>query len=278
MELPSVSRGAAPTAWAQLWTPSTFRWVDETPFSALWVPCAAIVAYLVVIFGLQAWMAKREAYKLTNVVVAHNGVLLVWAVSMCGGCVYYGGRRIARRGLFTAVFCETDEREYGSTLVWVTYWFYLSKFWELLDSVIIVLKKRPLIFLHWYHHWTALILSWYNLESVWPQFWVCVLFNALVHTFMYYYYAERALGHDKWWKRYLTQLQLMQFMLFVSATSVNVVLKTAYAHYGCLGSLSAPVLNALWIVTLIVLFGKFYMDTYKNKKQARAADKRGKQQ
>ena len=29
---------------------------------------------------------------------------------------------------------------------------YLLKFYEFIDTYIILLKKKPLIFLHWYHH------------------------------------------------------------------------------------------------------------------------------
>merc|ERR1712151_590951 len=30
--------------------------------------------------------------------------------------------------------------------------FYVSKYWELLDTVLLVIRKRPLSFLHVYHH------------------------------------------------------------------------------------------------------------------------------
>ena len=41
------------------------------------------------------------------------------------------------------------------------------------------------------------------------------IFNALVHAIMYSYYFLAAMEVDKkylWWKRYLTQLQLLQFL------------------------------------------------------------------
>lgn len=42
---------------------------------------------------------------------------------------------------------------------WTTM-FVLSKVPELGDTIFIVLRKQPLIFLHWYHHATVLVYSW----------------------------------------------------------------------------------------------------------------------
>ena len=43
-----------------------------------------------------------------------------------------------------------------------TYLFTMSKVPELMDTVFIVLRKQPLIFLHWYHHITVLIFTWFR--------------------------------------------------------------------------------------------------------------------
>ena len=39
--------------------------------------------------------------------------------------------------------------------------FVLSKLPELVDTAWIVARKRPLIFLHWYHHVTVLLFCWH---------------------------------------------------------------------------------------------------------------------
>lgn len=38
------------------------------------------------------------------------------------------------------------------------------QFYELLDTVILVLKKRDVIFLHWYHHSIVIAMVWSWME------------------------------------------------------------------------------------------------------------------
>ena len=49
----------------------------------------------------------------------------------------------------------------GASGFW-TVAFVLSKPLELFDTVFIVLRKKPLIFLHWYHHVTVLLFCWHS--------------------------------------------------------------------------------------------------------------------
>ncbi len=42
---------------------------------------------------------------------------------------------------------------------------------------------------------------------------ISILSNLSVHTIMYYYFAMTAVGRDVWWKRHLTMLQILQFLV-----------------------------------------------------------------
>jgi len=46
-----------------------------------------------------------------------------------------------------------------------TWAFCFSKLPELIDTVFIVLRKQPLIFLHWYHHASVLIYCWFSYQD-----------------------------------------------------------------------------------------------------------------
>jgi elongation of very long chain fatty acids protein 6 len=86
-------------------------------------------------------------------------------------------------------FIESDRVSGFWTLAFV-----LSKVPELGDTVFIVLRKQPLIFLHWYHHVTVLIYSWYSYSEYTAAARWFVVMNYIVHSVMYSYYAFKALG------------------------------------------------------------------------------------
>lgn len=69
-----------------------------------------------------------------------------------------------------------------------------SKVWELGDTVFLVLRRRPIIFLHCYHHVTVLIYCWHacSQHTAVGRWFACV--NFLIHSVMYSYYAARAAG------------------------------------------------------------------------------------
>ena len=48
----------------------------------------------------------------------------------------------------------------GSTLGFWSYMYYLSKFYEMIDTVVLALKKKPLEFLQMYHHASIVMLCW----------------------------------------------------------------------------------------------------------------------
>jgi hypothetical protein len=43
--------------------------------------------------------------------------------------------------------------------------FYLSKYWELFDTILLVLRGRPLTLLHVFHHIAALLICWYAVHD-----------------------------------------------------------------------------------------------------------------
>ncbi|ULT95035.1 hypothetical protein L3Y34_004046 [Caenorhabditis briggsae] len=104
----------------------------------------------------------------------------------------------------------------GVTGFW-TEQFAMSKLFELIDTVFIVLRKRPLIFLHWYHHVTVMIYTWHAYKDHTASGRWFIWMNYGVHALMYSYYALRSLKFrlPKQMAMVVTTLQLAQMVMGV---------------------------------------------------------------
>ncbi|CAM9284395.1 unnamed protein product, partial [Heterosigma akashiwo] len=91
---------------------------------------------------------------------------------------------------FDEIVCRNPREAYGcgAAGLWVQA-FILSKIPELFDTFFIIVRKKPLIFLHWYHHFSVLLFCWhsYVTESGMGIFFVAM--NYSVHAIMYFYYG-----------------------------------------------------------------------------------------
>ncbi len=65
--------------------------------------------------------------------------------------------------------------------------FYLSKFYEVLDSAIILAKGKTTSGLQTFHHAGALLSVWAGIRYMSPPIWLFVFLNSGIHTLMVSY-------------------------------------------------------------------------------------------
>ncbi|WVQ71342.1 hypothetical protein IAR50_000870 [Cryptococcus sp. DSM 104548] len=285
---------ALTTSWAALNLPNPPQWLTtwvpgESPLSTQKAVVAAIGTYLLVIFGGREIMKNRPAFKLQIPFQIHNVYLTLGSGLLLALMLEEIVPMYLRHGFFFAICNGQAFTPRLVTFYMVNYYF---KYVELIDTIFLVLKKKPLAFLHVFHHAATAILCYTQLEGETSVQWVVITLNLLVHVIMYYYYYATAGGAKIWWKKYLTTLQITQFVIdlfivfFAStylfshrythnqypnlyfpispSTYSHMASKTSLPTVGdCAGSEGAALFGCGLLSSYLFLFIAFYKATYK---------------
>ncbi|XXQ29993.1 Elongation of fatty acids protein [Plasmodiophora brassicae] len=136
--------------------------------------------------------------------------------------------------------------------------FYLSKFYEFIDTWIILYKRGRPEMLQMFHHVGAVITMWADVVTKCPATWIFVVFNSFIHTFMYAYYALTSLHIRPPWKMMITAMQIMQFIIGIGVS---------YAYFAVPGALNPRQTMAIsltqgYVGVVLYLFIDFAYRTY----------------
>lgn len=230
-----------------------------------WVPLASITCYLLFISLGSAWMKNRKPFNL-------RGLLFFWNLSLAlfsilGAVVT--GYKLIQLWLtlgFEPILCDTVHLEIPIISLF-TMAFVLSKVVEFGDTVFIVLRKTPLNFLHWYHHVSVCVFSWYSLaERNSPAQFYCTM-NYIVHAVMYSYYIFKSSGLvrvPRFVAQSVTVLQLLQFGCGLAITSMATVKTYVYKEKCALDPIGA-ILGLSIYFSYVILFANFFYHRYLTK-------------
>ncbi|KAF9936396.1 hypothetical protein BGZ65_002425 [Modicella reniformis] len=241
-----------------------------TPLSTQRETVMWTITYFVVIFGGRQIMKSQEAFKLKHLFIFHNFLLTITSGSLLLLIIENMIPMLARHGLFYSI-CATGA--WTQRLELLFYLNYLVKYWELADTVFLVLKKKPLEFLHYFHHSMTMVLCFVQLGGYAPVIWIPISLNLTVHVFMYYYYMRSAAGVRIWWKQYLTTMQIIQFVLDLGFIYFCTYTYFAFTYFptllpnagGCAGTEGAAIFGSALLTSYLLLFINFYRLTYKTK-------------
>ena len=120
-----------------------FKFVPfETPMSTIKSTSIFIAIYYCIIFGGREWMRNREPFKLKGLFLIHNLYLTLISGALLALFIEQLLPTVVRGGIFHAI-CDA-EGGWTQPLVVLYYLNYLTKYLELLDTVFLFLKKKPL--------------------------------------------------------------------------------------------------------------------------------------
>lgn len=270
--------------------PASFHYdADALPFTSIVWPVVSTVIYVAMVVGLpcilgnssnssdspRAADSTENSLLLTGFEIVHNVILIVLSTAMCLGGLHSIFLRIRDDGgLWEGFLCPQRSQITlldGPAGFWM-YIYYLSKYYELVDTLILILKRKEVIFLHKWHHAIMVYVtwSWLNSPLLEGSLW-CVFVNSLIHMFMYTYYLLTVLGYKKiWWKKNLTGGQIVQFWTGMLVCACFLGAKVLHGDAACSGKTWACVFSVAVNCSFILLFNNFFTKSYSKKKYGSA--------
>ncbi|XP_019891804.1 elongation of very long chain fatty acids protein AAEL008004 isoform X3 [Musca domestica] len=242
--------------------PRTKDWpMMSSPFPTLAV-CLTYV-YLVKVLGPR-WMENRKPFRLQNTLIIYNAAQVIFSA-----WIFY---EIGISGWLTGHYSfRCQPVEYNNNprtirMVHACWWYYFSKFTEFMDTIFFVLRKKEsqITTLHVIHHGCMPMSVWFGVKfTPGGHSTFFGLLNTFVHIIMYTYYMFSAMGPQfqkyLWWKKYLTTLQMVQFILIMVHAFQLLFIECNY-----------PKAFVWWIgmhaVMFFFLFNEFYKQAYKGRK------------
>uniref|UniRef100_A0A0N7ZCK1 Elongation of very long chain fatty acids protein n=1 Tax=Scylla olivacea TaxID=85551 RepID=A0A0N7ZCK1_SCYOL len=204
-------------------------------------------------------MKNRPPFDLRRLLVFYNAAQVVFSTWL-----FY---EIGMSGWFTHYSLRCQPVDYSDNpsairMAHASWWYYFSKFTEFLDTIFFVLHKKNehISMLHVIHHGCMPMSVWFGVKfTAGGHSTFFGLVNTFVHIVMYVYYMLAAMGPKYrryiWWKKYLTNFQMIQFILIFS-----------HAFQLCFTECHYPRAFMWWIgghaVMFFFLFSEFYIKAY----------------
>ena len=239
---------------------NAIQWMLENWTVSIWLS----LIYIALIFAGRWYMQSRSKYDLRPWLAVWSGVLAIFSIlatiRLMSEVIYivytYGWNYSV---CFPSIY-------FGDSAFWA-WLFTISKAYELGDTMFIILRKQPLIFLHWYHHVTVMIYSWYTYANYYaPGRWFATI-NSLVHSFMYSYYCLRAL-RVRVPKKVSMSITFIQISQMIFGCYVN---WTAYQVYqrgdACHITDNNIKYSLLMYASYFMLFAHFFYSAYMTSKK-----------
>ena len=245
-----------------------YRWVlslsDERVSKWLFMkdptPSMLIILLYVTFCYIAPRVLKGRSFEITSYVRVYNLAMVFYSL--------YMAYELYRNTLGYYYWpCEPLDRSMSprSMAIAGAMWhYYISKIIEVLDSIFFTLrgKYNQLTCLHIYHHSTMIMMGWTmaNFAPGGNSVFGAAL-NCDIHILMYSYYFLATFGPKMqrylWWKKYLTRLQIMQFLI-----NLAFVFNFLRDPTQCEWSQEFAFVLTILMISYLIMFINFYIQTY----------------
>lgn len=178
------------------------------------LPFSIVACYLLFVALTPRIMMDRKPFHLQNIVACWNLFLTIFSFFGTTRTIPYMFHLLRENSFHNMLCLPYDVLDPQDVCGLWTMLFVYSKIVELLDTVFIVLSKKKLIFLHWYHHATVLLVAWHCYAYRLPFSTYFMTMNYSVHTIMYGYYFLKSIHKWPQWisPQFITIAQILQMV------------------------------------------------------------------
>lgn len=204
--------------WADIGDPRVNDWfiIRGGGLRILFIMSMYVIFTRIILFY---YMKERKEFELRHIMMAYNIFMVCWN----GYLLYHIIISLDYGRIFLNFqYPSRDDRSPQTLQNLNMFWYFtLSRFCDLADTVFMVLRKKEtqVTKLHLYHHMIVPLIFWvsFKYNHMIPIIRMFMAINCFIHTLMYGYYALASFGPNVqkylWWKRYLTQIQILQFVV-----------------------------------------------------------------
>lgn len=227
-------------------------------YTLTFVPVILTGLYLAFVLKIgPQYMKDRKAYNLRAVTRIFNLIQVLCNVYFA----YHIGKFVFHPK--NSILCPSllnQERAYALEQKRLSICYLGVRISDFIDTICFVLTKKTnhVSFLHVYHHVLVVLgFTFILLLGSGPTLTFAGLLNSSVHIVMYTYYflsTFPSVAPYLWWKKYITRLQLAQFVIIICHTAVGL----SRCHY----PRSVTYFITANAMLLLILFSRFYLQTY----------------
>lgn len=232
------------------------------------IPVVLVTLYLTLIFYVPNGIMKdRAPLNCKTFFTVWNFLLTVFSIIGSYHTVPYLVKTVYNRGFRYSACAFPDDFYFNNAVGFWVCLFILSKIPELMDTVFLVVQKKDVIFLHWFHHVTVMLYCWHAYTTkIGSGLWFATM-NYFVHSIMYFYYFLMAIGARSLIKPIapiITSLQILQMIVGMLVTILTFVWRQDAE--GCNVNASNSRMGLAMYTSYFILFAVLFKKLYLTKK------------